>query len=324
LPIFGDSVGFIFFTMNASISPKLSFGAEAKTGPVAFSSGAISSAAPTLTNADFLRQSCASMRLGVGPRDHQECPHRVTFDYFSPHDSEGLTLVIEAAYRQVFGHCHVMDHERSSELEAQLKDGRLCVRDFVRGLAKSDFYKTRFFEGVSPQRGVELSFKHLLGRAPLDQQEATSSIVIQAQSGFDAMVDALIDSAEYAEVFGADTVPYVRAWTSASGMPMINFMRIAALEQSFASSDRSKGTDSILRNNLINASPLTIKVPPSFDYMSASASWSGGKPPVNYEKLWRGLALVGGLHLAGMFLNVTTQIAGIHTLDRIPAMFLGL
>ena len=58
-------------------------------------------------------------------------------------------------------------------------------------------------------------------------------------------------------------------------------------------------------------------------FMDESAAWKSG-PPANYEKLWRGLALVGGAHLAGMLLNVLSQMAGIQALDRIPAMFLGL
>ena len=59
-------------------------------------------------------------------------------------------------------------------------------------------------------------------------------------------------------------------------------------------------------------------------FVGVSAAWGSGKPPANYEKLWRGLALVGGAHLAGMLVNVLSQMAGIHALDRIPAMFLGL
>lgn len=57
--------------------------------------------------------------------------------------------------------------------------------------------------------------------------------------------------------------------------------------------------------------------------MDQSAAWRSG-PPANFEKLWRGLALVGAAHLAGMLLNVLSQMAGIQALDRIPAMFLGL
>ena len=310
--------------MNASISPKLAFGAESKNAALSYSSGMRTESGAALTNADYLRDSCAEMRLGTGPRDHHDCPHRVTFDYFSACDSETLDVVIRAAYRHVFGNCYVMAHERADALESQLKDGRLCVREFIRGLAKTDYYKSRFFASVSPQRGVELSYKHLLGRPPLSQEEMSGSIALQAAGGFDALVDSLIDSAEYSEVFGDDTVPYARAWTSAGGMSALNFVRIAALEQSFNSSDRSRGSSSILMNSLAAGTTMAIRRPSSVAYVGMSASWSGGKPPANYEKLWRGLALVGAAHLGGMMINVTTQIMGIHTLDRIPAMFLGL
>ena len=96
------------------------------------------------------------------------------------------------------------------------------------------------------------------------------------------------------------------------------------MEQNFAGSDVSRGSDSILQSNLASGSLLKINVPELPLYMQTSTSWSGGLPPANYEKLWRGLALVGGAHLAGMLVNVLSQMAGIHALDRIPAMFLGL
>ena len=60
-----------------------------------------------------------------------------------------------------------------------------------------------------------------------------------------------------------------------------------------------------------------------FEIMQESASWRSG-PPADFEKLWRGLALVGAAHLAGMTVNILAQIAGIQALDKIPAMFLGL
>ena len=138
------------------------------------------------------------------------------------------------------------------------------------------------------------------------------------------MVDSLIDSAEYTEVFGAATVPYSRAWTSASGMPMMNFVRMAALEQNFVTSDRNNGSASILLNNLAKGTPLPIKVSKKISFVGVSAAWGAGKPPADFEKLWRGLALVGAAHVAGMLVNVLSQMAGIHALDRIPAMFLGL
>ena len=131
--------------------------------------------------------------------------------------------VISASYRQIFGNAHVMDFERCSELEAQLRDGRLTVRDFVRGLAKSSFYKDRFFRSVAPQRGVELNFKHLLGRAPETQAEISSKIALLAEHGHDGLVDSIVDSAEYLEVFGSDVVPYARSWSSPADLSTAAF-----------------------------------------------------------------------------------------------------
>jgi len=132
------------------------------------------------------------------------------------------------------------------------------------------------------------------------------------------------DSAEYAEVFGDHGVPCVRSFTSASGMSMLNFVRIAALEKNFASSDRSKGNDSLIRSSLAGGVGMAIDVAPAPECVAVSPVWVGNKPPADYEKLWRGLALVGAAHLAGMLVNVVSQMLGIHSLDRIPAMFLGL
>ena len=312
--------------MNASLSPKFRFGAESKVADVSYSSpqATVRDSQAALTNAEYLRQSCAQMPIPVGPRDHSECPHRVTFDRFAPSDSEALHRGIEAAYRQVFGNAHVMDHERCVVLEAQFADGRLCAREFVRGLAKSELYKSLYFYKVSVYRGIELNFKHLLGRPPLDQQEIANASAIQSVQGFDALVDAIIDSAEYAEVFGNHGVPYVRSFASASGMSMLNFVRIAALEKSFVSSDRSKGNDSLIRSSLADGVSMAIDVAPAPEYVAVSPAWVGNKPPADYEKLWRGLALVGAAHLVGMLVNVVSQMLGIQALDRIPAMFLGL
>ena len=52
--------------------------------------------------------------------------------------------------------------------------------------------------------------------------------------------------------------------------------------------------------------------------------WSNNQPPATFEKLWRGLILVGAIHLGGMLVNVVFQMLGNHSLDGIPAKFLGL
>ena len=55
-----------------------------------------------------------------------------------------------------------------------------------------------------------------------------------------------------------------------------------------------------------------------------AGTWVDNKPPPSYEKLWRGLALVGAIHLGGMLLNIICQMLGNNSLDSIPAKFLGL
>jgi len=57
---------------------------------------------------------------------------------------------------------------------------------------------------------------------------------------------------------------------------------------------------------------------------SPSGTWSNNQPPSTFEKLWRGLILVGAIHLGGMLVNVVFQMLGNHSLDGIPAKFLGL
>jgi phycoerythrin-associated linker protein len=171
------------------------FGAETKwSSPVSFERKGVSKK-PALTIGEFLKQSCDQLAIGVGPRSHADCPHRVTSECYSPDDSSALNDVIAAAYRQVFGNAHVMDFERCAELEAQLRNGDLDVRNFVRGLAKSSFYKSRFFLSVAPQRGIELNFKHLLGRAPHSQAEMSAKISLQAEHGQAAVIDSIVDSA---------------------------------------------------------------------------------------------------------------------------------
>ena len=246
----------------ASTQSSLGFGATNKwNDPVRFQrkGGAEQSAA--LTTGEFLKQSCDQMAIGVGPRSHADCPHRVTSECYSPEDDASLGTVISASYRQVFGNAHVMDFERCSELEAQLRDGRLTVRDFVRGLAKSSFYKDRFFRSVAPQRGVELNFKHLLGRAPETQAEISAKISLLAEHGHDALVDSIVDSAEYLEVFGSDVVPYARSWSSPADLSTAAFPMLAALQKSFAGSDNARGAGPALTRSLANGVAPRISLP---------------------------------------------------------------
>jgi phycoerythrin-associated linker protein len=238
------------------------FGAESKwSNPVSFQRKGQSNQKAALTTGEFLKNSCDQMAIGVGPRTHADCPHRVTAECYSPDDDFTLNDVITASYRQIFGNAHVMDFERSKELEAQLRNGELTVRDFIRGLAKSSFYRQRFFKSVGPQRGIELNFKHLLGRAPHSQSEISSKICLQAEHGQAAVIDSIVDSAEYLEVFGSDVVPYARAWSSPADLATSAFPLLASLQKSFAGSDSARGSGSTLISNYGSGRAPKISVP---------------------------------------------------------------
>ena len=51
-------------------------------------------------------------------------------------DRDNFDTVVEAGYRQIFFHAFKTD--RDVNLESQLKDGQITVRDFIRGLLLSD------------------------------------------------------------------------------------------------------------------------------------------------------------------------------------------
>ena len=176
-------------------------------------------------------------------------------------DETSLDLVIKACYRHVFGNTMPMESERLISAESQLRNGDLTVREFVRALAKSVFYRSRFFETVGPHRSVELAIKHLLGRPPVDQAEVSTHVARMASEGFEADVDALIDSEEYTNTFGNHTAPHIRSWNSPAGAPQSSFNSIAALEQSFSGNDASLGSKSQLLYSLTMGQPITIRVP---------------------------------------------------------------
>lgn len=124
--------------------------------------------------------------------------------------SSEFEALVWAAYRQVFSEHETLRSYRQVTLETQLKNRSITVRDFIRGLAKSDAYKRLVVETNSNYRIVELSLKRLLGRAPYNKDEEIAWSIKIATKGFDGFVDALIDGEEYQANFGENMVPFQR------------------------------------------------------------------------------------------------------------------
>jgi phycoerythrin-associated linker protein len=153
---------------------------------------------------------------------------------------DDLQTVIRAAYRQVLGNYHVMESQRVTTAESQLRNGDITVREFVRRIANSALYQSLFFDDVSAYRFVEANCKHLLGRAPSDQAELSEHVQRYNAEGYEAEINSYLDSAEYLTNFGENTVPYAVGANTLAGQTNVAFNRAFAVMRGFASNTSKK------------------------------------------------------------------------------------
>lgn len=153
---------------------------------------------------------------------------------------EDIETVIRAVYRQVLGNDYLMAAERLTSAESLLRDRNLSVREFVRWVAKSELYKSKFFYNNFQTRFIELNLKHLLGRAPYDESEVSYHNDLYHEQGYDAEIDSYIDSVEYQNSFGDNIVPYYRGFETQTGQKTVGFNRMFRLYRGYANSDRAQ------------------------------------------------------------------------------------
>ncbi len=177
---------------------------------------------------------------------------------------ESVEIVIRAIYRQVLGNAYVMESERLTVPESKLKEGSIAVREFVRQVALSELYKSRFFENCPRYRSIELNFKHLLGRAPDSYAETNAHSQILDQGGYEAEINSYLDSEEYQGKFGENIVPYYCGYKTQTGKNIVGFTHLFKLLRGASSSDKKLTTkdEPRLTSSLINNTPSVI-VPPS-------------------------------------------------------------
>ena len=172
---------------------------------------------------------------------------------------DDLQTVIRAVYRQVLGNPHVLESDRQISAESKLRNGEISVRGFVRAVAKSDLYKSLYFETAYQYRFIEMNCKHLLGRPPADQAEISAHVATYSNGGYDADIDSYIDSAEYMSAFGENIVPYSRGNASQVGIPNSSYGRNSALDRGYATSDRKKPARLI--SALASNAAVAVKAP---------------------------------------------------------------
>ena len=121
---------------------------------------------------------------------------------------EDQNFVIEAAYRQIFFHAFKVD--RDSNLESQLRDGQITVRDFIRSLCLSDTFTRSFYNLNSNYKVVRHLVEKLLGRKVHGKSEEIAWSAVLMTRGVKGMVDDILNGQEYLDAFGYDMVPYHR------------------------------------------------------------------------------------------------------------------
>jgi phycocyanin-associated rod linker protein len=153
---------------------------------------------------------------------------------------DDVETAIRAVYRQLLGNDYLMKSDRLTSAESLLRDGSLTVREFVRAVAKSELYKTKFFYNSFQTRAIELNYKHLLGRAPYDESEVVYHLDLYQTKGYETDIDSYIDSVEYQENFGESIVPYYRGFNTQRGQKTVGFTRMFRLYRGYANSDTSQ------------------------------------------------------------------------------------
>lgn len=201
------------------------------------------------------------------------------FSFLQNHSKSDVDLVIRAAYRQVLGNSYVMESERLTVAESQLKQGNISVREYVRQIALSEMYRARFFETCPRMRLIELNFKHLLGRAPESAEEMADHAQLLDRGGLEMEINEYIDSDEYHHAFGEDTVPYYRGYKSQMGKKMVGFTHMFQLLRGSASSDkdpthqnRFRLNSCIFRNRPSAIAPLNGSPDSPYDKLKFSDS----------------------------------------------------
>ena len=178
--------------------------------------------------------------------------------------TQDIARVIAAVYRQVLGNDYLLQAERLQGAESLLTNGNITVQEFVRQVAKSELYKTKFFYNNFQTRTIELNYKHLLGRAPYNESEIIEHLDRYQNQGYDADIDSYIDSVEYQQNFGDSIVPYYRSFVTQPGHQTVGFTRIFQLYRGYATSDRSQiaGSPSRLAGEL-GRNRVSAIIPPA-------------------------------------------------------------
>jgi phycobilisome rod-core linker protein len=199
---------------------------------------------------------------------------------------------IAQAYKQIFFHAFKVDREPA--LESQLQNGQITMRDFVRSLLLSRKFREDFYRCNSNYRMVEQVVNRVLGRPVHGNHERLAYSIMIAEHGLGAFIDSLLDSEEYMDTFGYDTVPYQRSRTlpgQALGIMPFN--------------QQAPRYDSIWRDKMAKRAPAKVLWR---DAISQRPAWLADAPAPWARKLWQTTVAVGGFVITGLVLWIAAAM----------------
>jgi phycobilisome rod-core linker protein len=215
----------------------------------------------------------------------------------APRNQVDVEEQIQQAYRQIFFHAFKVDREPM--LEMQLRNADITVRDFVRGLLLSRKFREGFYRCNSNYRVVEQVVGRVLGREVNGDQERIAWSIVIANQGLEGFVDSLLNSREYLENFGLDTVPFQRA-------------RVLAGHAKAARPFNQKAPryDAYWRDISARRAPANPFAGGGAQFSGGqmSAAWVGGQPPKFAQTLWLAVAAIGGLEIARLLLTTAASM----------------
>jgi phycobilisome rod-core linker protein len=210
----------------------------------------------------------------------------------------GLDEQIEQAYRQIFFHAFKVD--RQPVLESRLRSGQISIREFVRGLLHSSKFRDDFYRCNSNYRMVDQIVGRVLGRPVHGQKERIALSILIAQRGVAGLADHLLDSAEYREAFGDDSVPHQRS-------RVLPGRRIGDLPFN----QQAPRYDAYWRETTARRAPAgrgTAWTPSGSSFNLPRPAWLADAPSPLARKIWQGLVAAGGFGLTAFVLYIAATM----------------
>lgn len=207
--------------------------------------------------------------------------------------------LIEQAYRQIYFHAFKIDRE--PVLESRLRSGQINVREFVRGLLLSNKFRNDFYRCNSNYRTVEQIVGRVLGRAVHGDKERIALSILIAQKGLPGLVDHLLESNEYLDNFGYDTVPYQRSRVLAGqGQGIVPF------------NQQAPRYDAYWREVSARRAPAGRGTAwyPSSGFNLPRPAWLADAPSPLARQIWQGLVTTGGFAITGLVIYTAVLMLG--------------